>query len=34
MKKICRKLVPIFLQNILYKTLFATNFVGNNFIIM
>jgi len=22
-------LLPIFLQNILYKTLFATNFVGN-----
>jgi len=28
-KKICRKLLPIFLQNILYKTLFATNFVEN-----
>jgi len=28
-KKICRKLLPIFLQNILYKTLFVTNFVGN-----
>jgi len=28
-KKICKKLLPIFLQNILYKTLFATNFVGN-----
>jgi len=29
MKKIYRKLLPIFLQNILYKTFFATNFVGN-----
>jgi len=29
MKKICRKLLPIFLKNILYKTLFATNFVKN-----
>ena len=28
-KKICNKLLPIFLQNILYKTLFATNFVEN-----
>jgi len=28
-KKNCRKLLPIFLQNILYKTFFATNFVGN-----
>jgi len=28
-KKNCRKLLPIVLQNILYKTLFATNFVGN-----
>jgi len=28
-KKICRKLLSIFLQNILYKTLFATNFVKN-----
>jgi len=28
-KKICKKLLPIFLQNILYKTLFATNFVRN-----
>jgi len=24
-----RKLLPIFLQNILYETLFATNFLGN-----
>jgi len=23
------KLLPMFLQNILYKTIFATNFVGN-----
>jgi len=30
-KKICRKLLPIFLQNILYKTLFTTNFVGNTY---
>jgi len=30
-KKNCKKLLPIFLQNILYKTLFATNFVGNTF---
>ena len=29
MKKNCRKLLPIFLQNILYKKLFATNFVEN-----
>ena len=29
MKKNCRKLLSIFLQNILYKTLFTTNFVGN-----
>jgi len=30
MKKICRKLLSIFfLQNILYKTIFATNFVRN-----
>ena len=29
MNKICRKLLPIFLKNVLYKTLFATNFVGN-----
>ena len=28
-KKNCKKLLPIFLQNILHKTLFATNFVGN-----
>jgi len=28
-KIIYRKLLPIFLQNILYKTSFATNFVGN-----
>jgi len=28
-KKNCRKLLLIFLQNILYKTLFATNFLGN-----
>ena len=28
-KKICKKLLPIFLQNILYKILFAINFVGN-----
>jgi len=28
-KNICRKLLQIFLQNILYKTLFATNFVRN-----
>jgi len=28
-KEICRKLLPIFLQNILYKTLFATNFIRN-----
>ena len=28
-KKIYRKLLPIFLQNILYKTLFATSFVRN-----
>jgi len=28
-KKICKKLLLIFLQNILYKTLSATNFVGN-----
>jgi len=28
-KKICKKLLPIFLLNILYKTLFATNFVKN-----
>jgi len=31
MKKNCKKLLPIFLQNILYKTLFATNFVGNTY---
>jgi len=29
MKKYCRKLLPIFLQNILYKTFFTTNFVEN-----
>jgi len=28
-QQICKKLLPIFLQNILYKTLFATNFVRN-----
>jgi len=28
-KKISKKLLPILLQNILYKTLFATNFVEN-----
>ena len=28
-KKNCRKFLSIYLQNILYKTLFATNFVGN-----
>jgi len=28
-KEICKKLLPNFLQNILYKTFFATNFVGN-----
>ena len=28
-KKNCRKLLPIFLQNILYKKLFVTNFVEN-----
>ena len=28
-KKICQKLLPIFLQNILYKTLFVINFVEN-----
>jgi len=31
MKKNCRKLLPIFLQNISYKTLFTTNFVGNTY---
>jgi len=31
MKKICRKLLPIVLQNILYKTLFTTNFAGNTY---
>jgi len=30
-KFFCRKLLPIFLQNILYKTIFATNFVGNTY---
>jgi len=30
-KKICWKLLPIFLQNILYKTLFTTNFVGKTY---
>jgi len=29
MKKYCRKLLPIFLQNISHKTLYATNFVGS-----
>jgi len=29
LKTNCKKLLPISLQNILYKTLFATNFVGN-----
>jgi len=29
MKKIYSKLLLMFLQNILYKTLFTTNFVGN-----
>jgi len=28
-KKNCRKLLPIFLQNILYKKIFVTNFVEN-----
>jgi len=32
MKKICRKLLPIVLQNILYKILFASNFVRNNYL--
>ena len=30
-ENICRKLLPIFLQNILYKTLFTKNFVRNNY---
>jgi len=30
-KKICKKLLPIVLQNILYKIFFATNFVGNTY---
>jgi len=29
MKKNLQEIAPFFLQNILYKTLFATNFVGN-----
>jgi len=29
MKKNCRKLLSIFLKNILYKTFFATNFIRN-----
>jgi len=29
MKKNCKKLLSIFLLNILYKILFTTNFVGN-----
>jgi len=29
MKKNCKKLLLIFLQNILYKTLFAINFIRN-----
>jgi len=31
MKKNCRKLLLIFLLNILYKKLFATNFVENTY---
>jgi len=30
-KKNCKKLLQIFLQNILYKTLFATNIVRNTY---
>ena len=30
-KRICKKLLLIFLQNILYKSLFVTNFVGNTY---
>jgi len=29
MKKNCKKLLSIFLKNILYKTFFVINFVGN-----
>jgi len=31
MKKNCRKLLSIFLQNILYKTFFTINFVENTY---
>jgi len=31
MKKFLQEIVANFLQNILYKTLFATNFVGNTY---
>ena len=31
MKKNCRKLLPIFLQNVFYKTFFTTIFVGNTY---
>ena len=31
MKKICRKLLPIFLQNIFYKTLFTIIFIRNTY---
>ena len=30
-QQICKKLLPIFLQNILCKTLFTTNFAGNDY---
>ena len=31
MKKNCRKLLSIFLQNIWHKTIFTTNFVRNTY---